>query len=64
MNSLKRKPEIIFISGPDAVVIGRNLRRSMRNNSDIIERWKRRQERQRIHKQILKNGIAHNKRKI
>lgn len=64
MNSLRRKPTIIFIPQKDAEVIGRNIRRSMRNNSDIRERWKRRQERQRIHKEILGNGIAPNKRKI
>ncbi len=64
MNSLRRKPTIIFIPQKDAEVIGRNIRRSMRNNSDIRERWKRRQERQRIQKEVVGIWVVRNKRKI
>lgn len=64
MNSLRRKPEFIIIPAEWAAVVRRNIRRSMRNDDEIIQRWERRQERQRIQKEIVKSEIVNNQRKM
>lgn len=71
MSSLRRKPEVILVPDEWAAEIWRNVRRSMRNDADIIQSWKRRQERQRIQQerqrikqQVTGNGVIRNQRKI
>ncbi len=71
MNSVRRKPEVIVVPAQWAEVIGRNVRRSMRNNTDIVNRWKHRQEhrqmqndRHRIEQEVAENGVVRNRRKM
>lgn len=71
MNSLRRKPEVILVPDEWAAEMWRNVRRSMRNDADIIQRWRRRQERQRIQQErqrierkVTGNGLVRNQRKI